>query len=83
MRIVTLGDSLGLPRPNRINNYSPDEKTLAVSYDETYSSILQKSLIEKFQMNPYVEVINRSKRFYTMKIYIKNLLTIFIFLNRM
>lgn len=63
MRILVLGDSLGLPRPHRINNYSPSEKELAVSYEQTYPSIIQKVLINEFFGSDYFEVINRSKRF--------------------
>lgn len=67
MRILIAADSLGLPRPDRINSYSPDEKTLAVAYENTYSSLLNKELLEVFGVNPYVEVINRSRRFHTIK----------------
>lgn len=67
MRILILGDSLGLPRPHRINNYSPLEQELAVSYEQTYSSIIQRSLLESFKLEPYFEVINRSRRFCTLR----------------
>lgn len=67
MRVLVLGDSLGLPRPYKMQNYSPTEKELAVSYDQTYPSILQKELLEKFRSEPYFEVVNRSKRFCTLK----------------
>ncbi|WP_342600375.1 SGNH/GDSL hydrolase family protein [Psychrobacillus sp. FSL H8-0483] len=67
MRILVAGDSLGLPRPNRINNYSPDETELAVAYENTYSSIVNKNLLEHFKMDPFIEMINRSRRFQTMK----------------
>jgi len=67
MRILVAGDSLGLPRPHRINNYSPDEKELAVAYEETYSSILGRELLKYYNFDSHVEVINRSKRFYTIK----------------
>lgn len=67
MRILVAGDSLGLPRPHRINNYSPNEKELAVAYENTYSSIINRELLEHFNMNPLVEMINRSRRFQTIK----------------
>lgn len=67
MRILVAGDSLGLPRPHRINSYSPDETDLAVSYENTYSSILNKELLDYYKMEPYIEVINRSRRFQTIK----------------
>lgn len=67
MRILFIGDSLGLPRPHRINNYSPLEKELAVAYEDTYSSILNAELLRTYNFDPYVEIINRSKRFYTIK----------------
>jgi tetratricopeptide (TPR) repeat protein len=67
MRILVAGDSLGLPRPHRINNYSPNEKELAVAYENTYSSIINRELLEHFKMNPFVEMINRSRRFQTSK----------------
>lgn len=67
MRILVLGDSLGLPRPHRINNYSPSETELAVSYNQTYPSIIQKMLIEEFYKENYFEVINRSRRFCNIK----------------
>lgn len=62
MRIIVAGDSLGLPRPHRINNYSVNEYDLAVSYNETYPSIINKELLTYFKMNPFIEVINKSKR---------------------
>lgn len=62
MRILVAADSLGLPRPHRINSYSPDETDLAVSYEQTYSSIINKELLKFYKMDPYVEVINRSRR---------------------
>ena len=62
MRVLVAGDSLGLPRPHRINSYSPDETDLAVSYEQTYSSIINRELLKYYKMNPYVEVINRSRR---------------------
>jgi len=67
MRILVAGDSLGLPRPHRINSYSPDETELAVSYENTYSSILNKELLDYYKMEPNIEVINRSRRFQTIK----------------
>jgi lysophospholipase L1-like esterase len=67
MRILVAGDSLGLPRPHRINNYSPDEKELAVPYENTYSSIINRELLEHFNMNPFVEIINRSRRSQTIE----------------
>lgn len=67
MRVLVLGDSLGLPRPHRINNYLPSEKELAVSYEQTYPSIIQRDLLGKFNVEPYFEVINRSRRFCTLK----------------
>ncbi|MEN2768683.1 SGNH/GDSL hydrolase family protein [Ornithinibacillus xuwenensis] len=67
MRVLFIGDSLGLPRPHRINKYAPNEKELAVAYEETYSSIINMELVRKYNLNPYVEVINRCKRFYTIK----------------
>jgi len=63
MRILVLGDSLGLPRPHRINAYSPSEKELAVAYHQTYPSIIQKALINEFIESNYFEVVNRSRRF--------------------
>lgn len=62
MRILIAGDSLGLPRPHRINNYSPEENDLAIRYEDTYSSIINKKLMADFKMNPFVEMINRSRR---------------------
>jgi len=67
MRVLFLGDSLGLPRPHRINDYNPDEKELAVTYDETYSSIIGKNLFNYFDFKPYIEIVNRSKRAYTIR----------------
>lgn len=67
MRILTIGDSLGLPRPHRMNSYSPNEKELAVSYEQTYSSIIQKDLFQELGSKKYFEVINRSRRFCTLK----------------
>lgn len=66
MRIVVLGDSLGLPRPHRINAYSPEELDLAVSYEQTYSSIIQKKLFEQYK-GTFFEVINRSRRSCTIR----------------
>lgn len=62
MRILVAGDSLGLPRPHRINNYSPEETELAVRYENTYSSIINRELMKHCNMNPFIEMINRSKR---------------------
>ena len=62
MRILVAGDSLGLPRPHRINDYSLSEYNLAVSYGDTYSSIINKELLTLFKMDPYIEIINKSKR---------------------
>ncbi|MFJ3388331.1 SGNH/GDSL hydrolase family protein [Lysinibacillus sp. NPDC086135] len=62
MRILVAGDSLGLPRPHRINDYSLSEYDLAVSYGDTYSSIINKELLTLFKMDPYIEIINKSKR---------------------
>lgn len=62
MRMVVVGDSLGLPRPHRMNNYNPNETELAVHYKHTYSSIIAKEWKESS-----IEVINRSQRFYTIK----------------
>lgn len=67
MRILFIGDSLGLPRPHKINKYSPSEKELAVAYEDTYSSIINFELLKKYKLDPYIEVINRAKRFYTIK----------------
>ncbi|PAQ13669.1 hypothetical protein CD798_14810 [Bacillaceae bacterium SAOS 7] len=67
MRILVAGDSLGLPRPHRINNYNPSEKELAVAYNETYSSIVNHELFQEFQGSPFIELINRSRRFQTIK----------------
>lgn len=67
MRVLCLGDSLGLPRPHRINNYQPSETDLAVRYDQTYSSIIQKELLNLYYPEKYFEVINRSERFTTIK----------------
>lgn len=67
MRILVAGDSLGLPRPHRINSYSPEETDLAVSYENTYSSIINKELLDYYKMEPYIEVINRSRRSQTIK----------------
>lgn len=58
MRVLFLGDSLGLPRPHRINNYNPDEKELAVRYDETYSSIIGKDLLNYYDFSPFIEIVN-------------------------
>lgn len=62
MRILVAGDSLGLPRPHRINNYSPEETELAVGYANTYSSIINRELINHYNMKPFIEMINRSRR---------------------
>lgn len=62
MRILIAGDSLALPRPHRINNYSFLEIDLAVAYEQTYPALLTKELLTDFQFNPYIEVINKSKR---------------------
>jgi len=67
MRILVAGDSLGLPRPYRINDYSFDETELAVSYENTYSAIINKKLLELFQMDPFTEVINMSRRSQTLE----------------
>jgi len=67
MRILVAADSLGLPRPHRINNYSPNETDLAIYYENTYSSIINKELLNYYKMDPYIEVINRSRRFQTIK----------------
>lgn len=65
MRILILGDSLGLPRPHRMNDYSPEETNLAVSYEQTYPSIIQRQLL--LENTSYFEVINRSKRSCTIR----------------
>lgn len=62
MRVLIAGDSLALPRPHRINDFSFYEKELAVCYDQTYPAIITKNLLTTFEFNPYVEVINKSKR---------------------
>lgn len=67
MRILIAGDSLGLPRPHRINNYSFNEKSLAVSYEQTYASLLQHYFLQKYKFYPYIEVLNKSKRSQTMQ----------------
>lgn len=67
MRVLVLGDSLGLPRPHRINNYSPNEKELAVHYEHTYSSLIQQHLFNTYKAVEFYEVINRSKRFCTIR----------------
>jgi lysophospholipase L1-like esterase len=66
LRILIAGDSLGLPRPHRMNNYNPKEKELAVHYENTYGYILEKKLRGAYPENN-VHVINRSQRFLTIK----------------
>lgn len=67
MRILFVGDSLGLPRPHNIMSYNSDDKEMAIAYDETYSSIIERELSQKYNFNPYIEVINRSRRSFTIK----------------
>lgn len=67
MRILALGDSLGLPRPYKIKEYAPIEQQLAVPYSNVHSSILHRALINQFGQNQVVEVINRARRFTTIK----------------
>lgn len=67
MRVLVAGDSLGLPRPHRIHNYDPSEEELAVAYNETYSSIVNHELFQEFRGKPFIELINRSRRFQTIK----------------
>lgn len=67
MRILVLGDSLGLPRPHRITNYSPSEKELAVNYENTYSSLMQQYFFNEYKNEKYFEIINRSKRMCTIR----------------
>ncbi|MFS0817748.1 SGNH/GDSL hydrolase family protein [Lysinibacillus sp. 1P01SD] len=62
MRILIAGDSLSLPRPHRINSFSFDEKELAVGYEQTYPAIIIKDLLMTYKFNPYIELINKSKR---------------------
>ncbi|MFC4354693.1 SGNH/GDSL hydrolase family protein [Chryseomicrobium palamuruense] len=67
MRILIAGDSLALPRPHRINSYSPDETELAVTYGETYSSLLHVDLLKDLGDQTFVEIINRSRRSQTIQ----------------
>lgn len=68
MRILVAGDSLGLPRPHRINSYSPEEPELAVRYENTYSSIINQELTNYYNMDPFIEMINRSRRSQTIEL---------------
>lgn len=77
MRILVLGDSLGLPRPHRINNYSFNDRTLAVTYDQTYPAQLTKLLKGKLYND--FEVINRSKRSCTLRDIVSEFVDYFFF----
>lgn len=67
MRILITGDSLALPRPYFINDYNPaKDHELAVSYDQTYGSLLQKELSQLYP-EKYIELINRGQRAFTIK----------------
>lgn len=67
MRILVAGDSLALPRPHKMNEYNFNEYNLAVAYENTYSSILNKELLKEFMFSPFVEVINKSRRSQTIQ----------------
>lgn len=67
MRVLNLGDSLGLPRPENIKNYFPTSERLAVSYEETYSSIISREINTLIDDLTPIEVINRSARSSTIK----------------
>ncbi len=69
MRIIALGDSLGLPRPQDIQAYLPNELSLAVTYDKVYTSLLYRKLTQVIEELgcQYIEVINRARRSSTIK----------------
>ncbi|WP_342508836.1 GDSL-type esterase/lipase family protein [Sporosarcina sp. FSL K6-2383] len=60
-KIMILGDSLSLPRPENFHTFDPFESlSLGVEFDETYPYLLQKNLSDYY-------VINRSVRASTIK----------------
>lgn len=67
MIILITGDSLGLPRPEKIKSFKPSiTKKMLISYADTYSYLLQKNLQEKHSNHNFY-VINRCQRLSTIK----------------
>jgi lysophospholipase L1-like esterase len=65
MNILISGDSLAMPRPNRINDYK-FEKELAIHFQDTYGYLLQMEM-QKYLANKNSMVINRAQRGATIK----------------
>jgi len=67
MRIIIVGDSLGLPRPKNIRQFNTDTREeLAVYFQHTYGFLLQDALNLTYPDERF-DVINRSQRFFTIK----------------